>query len=429
MSKLLRRLVDISKSALKAVARVILPSRTYSRMVKSWHKRRGKKYYETEQVRDFKDFLNDSRLDAVLKEMMLSYERSPGEVMPSNYWKVLNSKNLTQLLETGFENFKQTIALNYSVWLVDENHLQVRFLKDNLSEETVERARIKSRKSARHPFFTPKQSTFYNFMTYILWKYTEREVGEKTLDKISEPMVGNPPAVELNGRFISQDAAHAVLEFDSISSGAGDFKSVGTVLELGAGYGRTAYVALTLMPHLRYIIADIPPALYVSQRYLTEVFPDRKIFKFRDFDSFSEVEKEFYESQVVFVMPHQLRKLPDKAVDLFAAIDCLHEMRPEQIDFYFDTVDRLAKQFYFTCFKSTPLPYEGITLKEEDYPVRSHWMKVFLAETQGSGQLLRSIVSSGGCRGSETIVFFSQNAYMYRAGVPQRDLRLVSCLA
>ena len=364
-------------SAVMAVAKFILPSRMYARRLKSWHKRRGDKFYEPMEFVDWKACLNDPRMDSVLKQMLLAYEKSPPEVMPSKYWIALNKKNVAQLLDTGFENFKQTIALNYFTWLVDEDNLQVKFLKNNLSPEIVDCARKKAKASKKHSLFTARKSRLYNFMTFMLWKYAEQQVGKQILDKLEEPLLGNPPAMELENRSISQDLANSALEFQSLSEGTGDFDNIETVLELGAGSGRTAYVLLCLKPHIRYIIVDIPPALYVSERYLSEVFPERKIFRFREFSDFSEIQDEFYSSEIIFLMPGQMKYLPDKSVDLFLAIDCLHEMRLEQIDFYFNVVDRLAKRFYFTCFKSTPIPYEDVTIEEKDYPVRAHWQRVF----------------------------------------------------
>ena len=66
----------------------------------------------------------------------------------------------------------------------------------------------------------------------------------------------------------------------------------------GRAYGRTAYVFMTLQPGCRYILVDIPPALYVAQRYLSAVFEDRKIFAFRSFNSFDQVRDEIAEAAI-----------------------------------------------------------------------------------------------------------------------------------
>ena len=40
---------------------------------------------------------------------------------------------------------------------------------------------------------------------------------------------------------------------------------------------------------MKYTIIDIPPALFISQWYLSNSFEDKKVFKFRDFDDWDSV--------------------------------------------------------------------------------------------------------------------------------------------
>jgi hypothetical protein len=133
-------------------------------------------------------------------------------------------------------------------------------------------------------------------------------------------------------------------------------------------------VFLTLQPGCRYILVDIPPALYVAQRYLSTLFEDRKIFPFRPFNSIDEVRSEFDEADILFLTPNQLELLPDKSIDLFVNISSLHEMRMDQIRYYFGEIDRLtSRYFYFKQWKETTIPFENETITEADYPVRDYW--------------------------------------------------------
>ena len=144
----------------------------------------------------------------------------------------------------------------------------------------------------RHEHLKKKHTIFYNTLANLLWAYVEKNDTEGLLDRLSEPREGNPPEVMRNGRLISQDLANSLLEYEAILHPDLDRRDVQTILELGPGYGRTAYVFMTLQPGCRYILVDIPPALYVAQRYLSAVFEDRKIFAFRPFNSFDQVRDE-----------------------------------------------------------------------------------------------------------------------------------------
>lgn len=328
-----------------------------------------------------KDNIGAVDTDPCFIEMINSYNNSQSKGMTSNYWTELNKKNICQLREEGYYNFKQTVGKNYFIWLGGIQDPKIRYLMDNLPFFSILFAVSKAFLSKRHPFFTLKQSLIYNFVSVMLWQYAARKASSEIIKSIEEPLEGNPPYIKMGRKRISQDLAYSALELNEIINGGVVFKNLSTVMELGAGYGRTAYVFLKTFPHLKYIIVDIPPALYISQRYLSSQFMDRKVFKFRDFKDYSEVAGEFEKSQIAFILPSQLKLIPDKTVDVFLAIDSLHEIRPKQIEDYFSSIDRLTKKFfYFKCWKQTKMPYDDIVLNEANYPVRKNWIKVFWKE-------------------------------------------------
>ena len=54
-----------------------------------------------------------------IREMFKEFPKFKEEILPSRYWEELNSKNLEQLADSGFENFKRTVARNYFTWIVN----------------------------------------------------------------------------------------------------------------------------------------------------------------------------------------------------------------------------------------------------------------------------------------------------------------------
>jgi len=326
---------------------------------------------------DWDVYLQDPRLDPRLGDMLKDFISGQAAATTSTYWSYLCRKNVSQLLDTKYENFKQTVALNYFTWILDRSDPQALFLQSSIPEEAVRLARQRAAQSKSHAFMTKEQSDFYNLLTYLIWDYTERMVGRDVMAQLTEPDEGNPPAVELNGRKISQDLANSVLEYDSVFQGLPTPEAIRTIIELGGGYGRTAYAFLKLIPSVRYVMVDIPPALYIAERYITGQFHEKRVFPYRSFRNFSDVADEFNRAQIAFLMPDQLSLLPDRSADLFLAIDCLHEMRPEQIKRYYDTVDRLSDFFYQKCWKRTEIPYDNVTLTESDYPFLPNWHHLF----------------------------------------------------
>ena len=56
-----------------------------------------------------------------------------------------------------------------------------------------------------------------------------------------------------------------------------DVKEPLKILELGAGYGRTANVILSLKPNTKYVIADLAPSVYFSKKTLMIHLKSKKL--------------------------------------------------------------------------------------------------------------------------------------------------------
>ena len=301
---------------------------------------------------------------------------------PSKYWIELNRQNAAQIAAHGYENFKRTVALNYFTWtrLLPWDS-QVRFLVMRVPLLTTLRAAFRALTMSKNDYFNSLgwvQAVAYNFLTLLLWNYLySLDLGEGVM-ALREPTEGNPPLVSLrSGVNVTQDLGNSILEHDSISSA---LSPRATVLEVGAGYGRTAYVAMKLNPGVRYIIVDIPPALFIAERYLSSVFPERKIFHYRDFEDFEVVRAEFEQADLAFFLSTQITQLPAESVDLLINISSLHEMRPDQIAFYLGEFDRLLRvggHFFTKQWRRTRVPFEKVAVAQDDYPIPPNWQTIF----------------------------------------------------
>lgn len=310
--------------------------------------------------------------DPVLSEMLYAMAQAPKIVQPSKFWERLNQQHV-QMLD--LENFKRTLALEYFTFLCSKKDHQIRFLEKKCSSTSKLYHKMRTKLTRSFPELKGENSTNYIYLTRLLWHYVVRQLPKQEL-QLDEPLVGSPFLIKWRNRAVTQDLANSLLEYHAVTQKTGcDIKSI---LELGAGYGRLAYVFLRKMPRCKYLISDIPPALFVSQSYLSSVFPDKKVMRYRPFNTFSEIEEEYAQAELCFFLPHQLEMLPDKSIELGINISSLHEMRHEQIAYYFSQFSRLlSKHFYFKQWKNSILPYENITIKENDYPIPAAWRQIF----------------------------------------------------
>lgn len=326
------------------------------------------------------NFLN--RVNRMLKDL----RKGRKETQPSKFWLNLNSLHMRELTNVGYDNFKQTLVRKYfanTPYFFMNQQTFFLILNTNLFKTIY--ILLKSLLIPKHKYFNLFDSWSFNFLSIMVWEYAKTRDSENLLDRLEEPLFGNPPRIHFNKKFISQDTGNSVLEYYSIMNSVDNKNRFKTITELGAGSGRNAFVFLSVLPKVKYIIIDIPPALAISEQYLSDVFPKKKIFRYRPFNSFEDIKKEFDQADILFFLSSQIELLPDKISDLFLNISSLHEMRMDQVKFYFKQIERLTKQkgyFYFKQWKNAYVDHEDIFIRIKDYPIGRQWKKIYLREAK-----------------------------------------------
>jgi putative sugar O-methyltransferase len=284
-----------------------------------------------------------------LGEMLAALDRAPQIFKPSRFWEHHNARNLEQLADEGFSAFKRTVNTNYFQWEPGSprgegprERVARQLLKQWLRhpDPRVLRARLAHPERSLHATSAPR---WHAVAVAALWEIARRRDASHVLERFQEPELGEPPSVRHRGRLISEDLAHSVLEFATINEAGGLPAPGSLVIELGAGYGRLAWLLLSAVPELRYVVCDIPPALAIA-------------------------------SGLAFLLPHQLGALPSLEADLFVNVSSLHEMRPDQIALWFELIDRhTVGRFYTKQWVRSVNVFDDLVVLREDYPVPQHW--------------------------------------------------------
>jgi putative sugar O-methyltransferase len=352
--------------------------------------------------------LGDDSLD--FYEMVAEVEKGSPLYRPSRFWKDLNEINSTMLRKHGLENFKRTVAQNYFNWMVisedDPQYRSVRKLcpdaeslrnhlrleRPKLLRTTVgleERAGGPGLEIYKHwpveafprsllENLGPNDWEIYKLFVGMLWEYSVQQDWAGIGKGAVEPLVGNPIRLFLRGKLISQDLANSVREYNAILCDARQLVSTPKrVAELGAGYGRLAHVFLS-DNHTKYYIFDIPPALYVSQWYLSAAHPDKRIFRFRHFDNAADILQELAECDVGFFTPNQIEFFPEGFFDIFASISTLPEMTREQIDNYLRQAERVTGVYvYLKQWLEWENPLDRHLVTANTIRLSENWTPVF----------------------------------------------------
>jgi hypothetical protein len=139
---------------------------------------------------------------------------------------------------------------------------------------------------------------------------------------ISDTLFGNPPAININDKIITHDLVLTCEEIDFVNQHI-DFNKIGSVVEIGGGYGRTAYGILMKYPHIQYKIVDIEPALTIAHYHLN---------------------KSLSNCNVEFIKPSECENIED--VDLWLSISTMAELDYNQVMWYVENISRTGKHFY-----------------------------------------------------------------------------------
>jgi putative sugar O-methyltransferase len=326
-----------------------------------------------------------------IEQMREEMSTAPTVDQPSRFWTKMGEINERVLDWSGEANFKRTLNQNYFNFIPtapdDARMLRMRRLARHLGQSMHAKYVIEdpdcdptswiSWYPGYYIFKEPDRATkceLYREYLALMYEYALQRDHSGLLATLEEPTLGNPIRVQRNGRLVSQDIVNSVRERNSILAAMDASSDTRFMLaELGAGYGRLGYVMLKTTG-CRYFVFDIPPALYLSQWYLTALFPGRRAFKFRRFGAFEEIESELSGAEIAFFTPNQLAKFPSAYFDVFATISSVHEMRRDQISYYMTLMGRTTKSaLYLKQQKDYVNPVDNLMIGKDDYPLPVGW--------------------------------------------------------
>lgn len=287
----------------------------------------------------------------------------PNEVAEaSKFWSRLSEGHRAQLEEYGVDQVKRRQALEYFNWRYLPKDLRVNWQAAFLRKHTSLREKIAAKRGLRVDDpgwngveWSKEEREAYAYYTLLTWSYAQRH-GDPAVMALDEPELGSPLPIFQGDRLVSQDLANSALEVASIREALGS-RQPERIVEIGAGYGRTAFALLSAYPGASYTIVDIEPARSISEWYLQQLFPERDISCLTP--------EEFIAGGVSY--------------DLGLSISSLHEMTFAQLGEYLDLLDRRVDgTVYLKQWTEWTNPDDGITSRFAEYPIPASWKRLFL---------------------------------------------------
>ncbi len=321
------------------------------------------------------------------------------------FWKNLDKKNLSNELINTFDIYLNSESYNWSakIWRhTIMNHLKLmskfeqknyenlimqeyftftyfdeKLIKDACAEIENKTIKLNVNLFKKQNNFTLMQSVNHNLILLMLYENIKNRNIFKYLNKIRSPS-DHKPSLIIDGNEITQDNINSLFEYEQIEMLLGKIEKKNNIfLEVGSGSGRTAKSILSIKNDVKYVIADIPPAINICLNNLKSFFKNKKISTAFEINDPNELDSALKKNDVLFIFPHQIKLFPKKKFDVAIAIDCLHEMEKKIIKKYMTMFEETSKLLYFKVFENSGLAYsfyENHSVhNNEDYSINEKW--------------------------------------------------------
>ena len=347
----------------------------------SWWSTFKNSYLRNHNLKKFYNILNKKNIPPKLNETLNFFVKSESYEWSSKYWRKMVIDQLNLISTKGLDESKEILGRNYFLWTYFNDSLV------NNACKLIQKNRINFNLELfkKHKNFSYEESINHNIILLLLYENIKSKPFFKNLDKIlnkQENFYKEKPSLELEGRKISQDVLNSLFECAKIEKLLDNIKNKkNNFLEIGAGSGRTAQTMLSINNNIKYIIADIPPALNVAYDNLKGIFPEKKINFGFNIDNQDNFLKFYEQNEIMMIFPHQIKFIPNKFIDISIAIDCLHEMEEKIVKRYMSYFENKSQSLYFKVWEIAALPnsfYKNYSVhNKDDYYIKESWIEIF----------------------------------------------------
>lgn len=285
------------------------------------------------------------------------------ESQPSQFWTNLGAEHAEELEAHGFDEMKRRQASRYFSWQWRWRQLrsseQFRFLlrHTRLSDWiTVLREPMDLEDASWSGTDLSRPDRYLTTVAVrLVWRYAER-FGDEDVLALDEPELGSPLPIRLRGRRISQDLANTSLEVRAIRAALSG-QPPKRVIEVGAGYGRTAHALLSVFPECTYTIVDIEPAISISAWYLRSLFDA---------------------GRTRFIQAGECSASSVGPADLAVSVSSLQEMTPVQVENYLALFDEVCSggTVFLKQWERWSNPDDGVVMDMARYPIPPRWKRL-----------------------------------------------------
>lgn len=298
----------------------------------------------------------------LLDLMMKDFELAPEIFSATNYWKVYESKILSELKNNGLNNFRgrnsmlrKFGAVEILPWSKSKIDLSLsKYFNNIIFSKIPSWEKILSFLNKFLGKILPVTSDtrdirLFNNIRHQSYEYLKligAEYGAKSIDDLIPSLNGNPEdVVNINGKVFPSSIFRLYMDYAYCCRYV-DFDSINVLVELGGGSGKQIEVIKKLHPHITVLLFDIPPQLYVCEQYLSSVFSE-SVVSYRDTIKMESAHK-LTDGKIYFFGNWKFPILENVPIDLFWNAASFQEMEPDNVSEYIKYINSSANHAFLS---------------------------------------------------------------------------------
>lgn len=163
------------------------------------------------------------------------------------------------------------------------------------------------------------------------------------LTALAAPDIGNPYGILIDGVLIRIAAEYQHFYAQEIARLLGPSKT-GTVMEIGGGFGGTAYYLIRDCPGVKYIDFDLPETIALASYYLLKSFPKLRVTLYGEAPGASDI---------VLMPSCELPRMAESSADVSFISNVLRDMSIPAASEYIDHIIRITRSHILNIDCST----------------------------------------------------------------------------
>jgi putative sugar O-methyltransferase len=178
---------------------------------------------------------------------------------------------------------------------------------------------------------------------YRIDHWQSRTEGRYPLHDLATPDVGNPFGALVEGTLVG---AHSDFRHYCAHRLAGLLESrTSTVVEIGGGFGGTAYYLLRDQPGTKYLDFDVPESIALTSYYLMKALPHLTFLLYGEKPL---TQDSIAQADVVLMPLFEMENVPSSSVAITFSVHAMSDLSPEALACYLDNIERTTKDFFYS---------------------------------------------------------------------------------